>query len=178
MRRSELVGQKFGKLLVLSFAEIRKGHSYWNIRCDCGTEKVVLGYHLTRKNIKSCGCGIAKGNGHSSFRGSGRVSMTYFSSIKRGADGGKGRVAKEFSVTIDYLSELFDKQDGKCALSGLDLDFITKKETASLDRIDSSIGYIEGNLQWVHKDINMMKRAYDQDYFIELCRKIADHSKR
>lgn len=46
-----------------------------------------------------------------------------------------------------------------------------------LDRIDSSKGYIEGNVQWVHKDVNMMKQNYSQKYFIEMCKKIYETNK-
>ena len=45
--------------------------------------------------------------------------------------------------------------------------------TASLDRIDSSKGYVIGNVQWVHKDINIMKNKFDNQYFIDMCKKIA-----
>ena len=40
-------------------------------------------------------------------------------------------------------------------------------DSISLDRIDSSKGYEENNVQWVHKDINLMKNKYDNKYFIE-----------
>lgn len=44
--------------------------------------------------------------------------------------------------------------------------------TASLDRIDNTKGYLEDNVQFVHKDINRMKWAHSQQYFIELCSKV------
>jgi hypothetical protein len=47
--------------------------------------------------------------------------------------------------------------------------------TASLDRIDSSLGYVRGNVQWLHKDVNWMKNTLDQDRFIELCKAIVNH---
>ena len=46
--------------------------------------------------------------------------------------------------------------------------------TASLDRIDSSKGYVKGNVQWVHKDINKMKTDFEQSIFIKLCKSVAD----
>jgi len=75
---------------------------------------------------------------------------------------------------------LFLQQNRKCALSGLELKFANsakeqrnhKGTTASLDRICSSKGYVAGNVQWVHKDVNFMKQHYPQDYFVELCGKI------
>lgn len=45
--------------------------------------------------------------------------------------------------------------------------------TASLDRIDSSSGYGLENIQWLHKDINIMKNVHSQDYFLSLCKKVA-----
>lgn len=86
---------------------------------------------------------------------------------------------------MKYLWELFLKQDRKCALSGVPLSFegktmenryaSTSKKTASLDRIDSTKGYIKGNVQWVHKIVNLMKQTTNQDEFIEWCRKVAEH---
>lgn len=66
-----------------------------------------------------------------------------------------------------------------CNLTGLKLEFKTlKKQTASLDRIDSTKGYVEGNVQWIHKDINLMKNRLPQDYFISMCDLISRHTLR
>lgn len=46
--------------------------------------------------------------------------------------------------------------------------------SASLDRIDSSKGYEQGNVQWVHKDINNMKQSFSQDKFIDWCKKVVN----
>jgi len=53
--------------------------------------------------------------------------------------------------------------------------FELSKSTASVDRIDSNKGYIKGNVQFVHKDINLMKNVLNIEYFIEMCKKIAKH---
>ena len=47
---------------------------------------------------------------------------------------------------------------------------------ASLDRIDNDGNYTIDNIQWVHKDVNFMKRTYNQEYFIDMCSKIAANS--
>ena len=82
----------------------------------------------------------------------------------------------ELAITIQQAWELFLAQGRKCALSGEPIAFPrinAEKGTASLDRIDSNLGYVLGNVQWVHKDVNIMKNKFDQDYFIGLCVKIA-----
>jgi hypothetical protein len=51
------VGQRFGRLTVLERV-IRPdlGRTFWQCRCDCGAEKVVLALHLRNGNTRSCGC--------------------------------------------------------------------------------------------------------------------------
>lgn len=94
----------------------------------------------------------------------------------------------EFNLTIEDAWDLFIRQDRKCALSGIKIKFEryafvresgksrwNQNQTASLDRIDSTLGYIKGNVQWVHKDINLMKSDLNQEQFIKYCRLIASH---
>lgn len=86
----------------------------------------------------------------------------------------------EFSINIEDMWELFLKQNKKCALSGIPISFgpsSCHSTTASLDRIDNKKGYIINNVQWVHKDINIMKNIFDNDYFIECCKKITENNK-
>ena len=51
----------------------------------------------------------------------------------------------------------------------------SKDRTASIDRIDSSAGYVAGNIQFVHKHINKMKNNLDEQCFIEMCKLVAFH---
>lgn len=102
------------------------------------------------------------------------IPLRFFNKIKKCA---KSRNIP-FNVSIEYLQTLFDSQNYKCALSGIDIYIETSRiKTASLDRIDSSKGYIEGNVQWVHKDINNMKMGLDENSFIFYCKKISRNLK-
>lgn len=76
---------------------------------------------------------------------------------------------QEVNVTIDDLVEQWEKQSGICPYTGYKLilpengnvgkiDFFHR---ASLDRIDSSKGYIKGNIQFVSTPINLMKQSQD-----------------
>lgn len=47
---------------------------------------------------------------------------------------------------------------------------------ASLDRIDSSKGYIKGNVQWTTIDANIAKQDMKESDFIELCQKVVNHA--
>ena len=81
-------------------------------------------------------------------------------------------------ITIEYIYDIWISQDKKCALTGIEVDFIKRENgiSASIDRIDSSINYEKGNVQIVHKDVNIMKNHFNQDYFIEICKLISKHN--
>jgi hypothetical protein len=54
---ADLTGRRFGMLTVLSRSDHQGGDGvYWNVRCDCGTEKVVSGHAMKRGATISCGC--------------------------------------------------------------------------------------------------------------------------
>lgn len=54
---NSLVGQRFGSWTVLLRAENdKKSNHRWLCRCDCGTERVVLGFALKKENRQHCGC--------------------------------------------------------------------------------------------------------------------------
>lgn len=86
-----------------------------------------------------------------------------------------------WELTIDDVADLLDKQEGKCALTGWDIEFPesghAQKAPASIDRINSSLGYVLGNVQLLTRHVNMMKQAYDNDYFIEVCKAVANREK-
>ncbi len=54
-RRLSLIGQKFGKLLVESFAGVVKQRTRWNCICECGNRTVVCGCDLMGDHTKTCG---------------------------------------------------------------------------------------------------------------------------
>jgi hypothetical protein len=164
--KKDLTGKTFGDLFVEGVSEVsRNGHYRYHVVCSCGVEKTVLGTHMLQGNTTHCGCKTDRTS--SNWKGYKGVGLTYWSSVKRGAEGGKGRKAMDFEITLEYVGDLLEAQNYKCNLSGLEIS--AKHNTASLDRIDSSKGYVVGNVQWLHKDVNMMKRHYSQDYFQHLC---------
>lgn len=85
-------------------------------------------------------------------------------------------------MTLAYLKEVWEKQNGVCPYTGLDLVLPDStagwKEgpnirNASLDRRDSSKGYIEGNVQFVAIPINLAKSVFSADEFEALLRAVA-----
>ena len=52
----DLIGQRFGRLTVVSKAESKCGRTTWHCKCDCGNKRDILAINLTRGFTKSCGC--------------------------------------------------------------------------------------------------------------------------
>ena len=172
------IGQIFGKLEVLEFSYVKSRMKYWKCICrgECGGNiKNLSTSSLFEGRTNTCGCGQNPFRENSSkWTGFGKISGSTWCSIKHSA---KQRNIP-FNITIEYGWGLFLKQKGKCALSGKELilaenryKFNTGHKNASLDRIDSSKGYIEGNVQWVDKFVNLMKRELSQEDFIDICKK-------
>jgi hypothetical protein len=166
-------GNKFGLLTIIS-DKVEPG---CRVRCKCKCGKIISRrvYRLLSGKFLGCKKCLVE-NLSLNWKGMGKVPKMAFIRIKNRAQ----KKEKEFDITLEYISELFDKQNGKCALSGVDLIFYEDgkpKQTASLDRIDSSKGYINGNVQWIHKDINFMKQDYSEEHFKNLCRLITNYDK-
>jgi hypothetical protein len=169
----DLCGKEFGFLKVLEKAKNKHGRVHWRCLCKCGNIKDIMASHLKRGAVTSCGCNrFGIGEESNSWKGYGQVSGRYWTRIKRGADERK----LEFSISIEQVWMLFEAQDKKCALTGLDI-ILDKEQTASLDRIDSSKGYTIDNVQWVHKDINKMKMDLGQEIFFKYCKLIVENKK-
>lgn len=82
---------------------------------------------------------------------------------------------KVVEITLEDLKEQWESQNGVCPFSGLDLKISTYGKapknpiyTASLDRIDSNLGYVKGNIRWVSRAINWMKNNMSDEMVNEL----------
>lgn len=185
MKSLDLTGKTFEYWTVLRLGTYQGTHKRWWCKCQCGTETEVLQTSLVRGASKSCGCrkhSIGKENPH--WSGYEDLTGSQWSLIKNNA---KHR-GIEVKISMKEAWEIFVQQDGKCALSGIELSFsksynrkLASKQreetTASLDRIDSAKGYEIGNVQWLHKDINLMKRTLSQDRFVQLCKAVSKRQK-
>lgn len=175
---NEFLGKKIGGIVIKEKLDITDGRLFVNCECLSCKKMFRASFHnVYRGKYKSCGClQHAYNCKNPKWRGVGEISQSFVYAIKRGAKERKLR----FNIPIKYLWELFQQQSRKCALSGLELRFQTTRKdydaTASLDRIDSSKGYIKGNVQWVHKNINYMKQEMTNEEFFHWIELIHKHN--
>jgi len=167
-----MVGEKFGKLLVIKeIFKNKNGHIKFLCQCDCGNTCEVFGTHLRQQKIVSCKC-KNKLNGVSSDM--------WYKIINSGIKTRVKRNGLEINITKEYVNKLYLLQNGKCKLSGVEITlpktWRDRTYSASLDRIDSNKGYVIGNVQWVHKDINFMRGGLSIMEFIIFCRQVVKNN--
>ena len=174
----DISGMRSGSLVAIKKTRKDKHNNwYWQCQCDCGNISEVVATAIKNQKILSCGCRKEENHNKNHFRwkGCGEISGSLWCLLKIMAKNRK----LELTVTKEYIWELFLKQGRKCAISGVDIHFKTRTNkcdaTASLDRINSKLGYVPGNVQWIHKDINFMKQDYNQDEFINWCNIITNY---
>lgn len=169
--REDLSGQQFGHLTVVGFhAKTKAGASIWTCKCKCGNIKTVRGYHLKGKKIRSCGC-AKRETVNIKWPGHEFISRWFWNCYRINAK----RRKIEFQITPKDMWEQAMAQGVKCALTDTPLVFAELQRNredgnASLDRIESSRGYVRGNIQWVLKDINVAKSDMSQDQFVAMCK--------
>lgn len=73
------------------------------------------------------------------------------------------------TLDIDYLMTIYDSQEGLCAITKVPMTNSSGKgklqTNISIDRIDSSLGYTEGNIQLVCTMVNKMKSDSTKEEF-------------
>jgi len=183
--RNDISGRRFGNLLVVGLGGYYTPpgggprHRQWRSKCDCGNILDVSYSRLKSGKKTCCGCCVQYQSGKEkrNWKGFGEISGTIWSQLRRSAQ--DRNIA--FDLTIEEAWGLFLRQNRECALTGISIGFSPtlrqdiSKNTASLDRIDNTKGYMIDNVQWVHVKINYMKSDMSQEEFIIWCKRTVDH---
>jgi len=171
---NKLSGNIYGDYIVLDGETRRRGNSIlFPVVCKCGKLAYCTKQELESGKRNRCdACGKKKRFGERVDD----ISINFFHNYKRSAT----KRGIEFTITLEYIANLYKEQDGKCAISGVNIDIKGtpwKGQTGSLDRIDPTKGYVEGNVQWVHKQINEMKWDLQPEEFYNMVKQIYEYNK-
>lgn len=98
---------------------------------------------------------------------------TYFADVlKTSKQMAQKRHIVVHSLNLDDLLTLYDKQGGRCAISGIAMTHIAGQgnvpTNASIDRVDSALGYTIDNVQLVCRFINQGKMQMSVEDFKRL----------
>jgi hypothetical protein len=168
---------KIGRLTIIRYlGKLEDNRFYYLCKCDCGNE-TKLRTNSIGKLTNSCGCIRKEVTSKRFWKGYGEISGSYWNSIRCNASDREIKL----EITIQQAWELFLKQERKCALTGLLLEFGTRENfgfqgSASLDRIDSNMNYTIDNVHWVHRDINKMKMEFPMKRFLEMCNLVVNYN--
>ena len=89
----------------------------------------------------------------------------------------------EHTITNEDVFALWEKQGGKCAKTGIQLDPQTGTVAnrnpygPSLDRINSGLGYTPDNIELVCCHYNLAKAAYSEEQFFLLASAYLEYNK-
>jgi len=90
------------------------------------------------------------------------------------------------NLTVEYLRNLFECQNGICPITGWKLvlpDTVNGWENgmdpqnASIDRVDNSKGYLEGNVRFVSVMANLARNKFTNEQVIEFCKAVVNFTK-
>jgi hypothetical protein len=163
----EMVGRRFGRLLVRECAVRSKNNQFtWKCLCDCGKTTVVLGGNLRSGAVRSCGC-------LSRELTSARQKLPTLAAIL-------GIRRSEYKVSAKKRGLAWDLSDDDfvslviqdCHYCGDEPSQIRTQRcssetyvTTGIDRLDSSLGYIVGNVVPCCKICNTAKSTMSVEEF-------------
>ena len=187
-KKYDLTGKVFGFMTVLKYAgwDKRASTSVWACRCICGKETIRRGCNIRKSSPSySCGCKqVAKPKPLKTPRPLRDCSVDALKNhivkvmMKTAKQGGK-----PYEINKCRVKELIDLPCEYCGTIGSNIGRLLPRKTRlggeyrynGIDRIDSSKGYIEGNVVPCCYPCNKAKSIMSPAEYIAHCAKVIAH---
>jgi hypothetical protein len=151
-----ITGQRFGRLLVLSFAEIRQRKAHWLCRCDCGNERTFSGKHLRTGHTTSCGCyKRANASKHAESQRPWTPEYRAWCDLRSRCNNPKVKQYDDYGGRGISVCERWDDYANFLADMGR-----RPSPAHSIDRRDNDGNYEPSNCRWATKEEQMQNRRH------------------
>ena len=168
--RSQLLGQRFGRLVVISDLGSYKGNSRWLTQCDCGKQVPHTAGELKCGAVQSCGCLLSDW-----IRATKRLRPfeSLYNTLKS-----RCRKSKKLKCDLTYEEFLEFTKQKTCHYCGepvqwTEFNVNLNGQGCNLDRRDSHLAYSKDNCIVCCFTCNTMKTDLPYDVFIAQVRRIA-----
>jgi hypothetical protein len=185
-KTKDLTGLRFGLLTAISIDRVEEVQwtsrkaidTWWLCKCDCGNDKIVSGWRLTKEERAfHCGCLTKEVRNTVEWRSRLFKKDSAFRRVLAQYKADAKRRGLSWDLTDDQFKTI---TSSPCYYTGM-LP-LREMEVASgevylyngIDRVKSSIGYTQDNCVPCCTEINFMKRNSTKEKFIELCSKVAE----
>lgn len=191
MKKKDKTGERHGMLLVCGVAKTTKEPSTGRNRrsylckCDCGKETIVAENNLRTTGTRSCGCMRGIGNKRTA-----RHRSMPFNALALNKIYSQYKVRARlrgilFKLDKEYVKNIIHTECYYCGVKDKNLFTAPWSLTHNgkkyayngIDRINSSIGYVPGNVVPCCGQCNTMKMDYSAQEFIRKCRDIIEYQK-
>lgn len=176
-----LLGQTFGRLIVVEYMDIQKRNAMWKCQCNCGNEVIVRGTSLTRNNTQSCGCLQRERARRANLKDVGVAAYNaYYNTYRRGASN-RNLLFQLSLLEFQHLTQscchycgiqpqtIFPKGSNSGKLNG---DIIVN----GIDRKDNRLGYQIDNCVPCCCQCNFAKRQQSYEDFLLWIERLKQHS--
>ena len=160
----DLMGQRFGHLLVVGKGKDKNGRLLWECKCDCGNTKFVRSDHLRTRRVNSCGCKKYENSGHAKHNESHNKKTRLYAvwqSMKErcynpNSNSRKYYYDKGVKVCDEWRNNYTAFKEWAMN-NGYDPN--APKWEKTLDRIDGNKDYSPDNCRWVNMKVQIANRT-------------------
>lgn len=177
-------GEKYGRWTIVAFSHFTEHtanrDSMWLCRCECGNTKTIKRGSLTSGNSRSCGC---LGSELVVLRNRKHIfdnESVPFNNLYRIYRNGAEKRGYEFAINKEEFKTLTKTS---CFFCGLPPSSVVRSKWGDeyvyngIDRLDNTLGYIDGNCAPCCKTCNRAKNDLPYDEFVAWIRRLADKNK-
>lgn len=149
--KNNLIGQKFGRLIVIEEHSKKHRKIVWTCECECGNKVNVIGSDLIRGKTRSCGC-LKKELHTTHGMHNSRLYIIWtgmkqrVNNDKTGNYGARGiKCCDEWESFINFYNDMAYEYEKHCKTHG--------ENNTTLDRIDVNGNYCKDNCRWATYEV-------------------------